>query len=108
MRQYSNVIAAYSIMLILIILVGVFQSWAIALSIFNYCMISAVMTLGANIQWGYAGLINFGIMGYTALGGLAVVLVSVAPVPEAWRVGGLNMVTCLAIIIGMIFQLDIF
>ena len=105
MRQYSNVIAAYSIMLILIILVGIFQSWAIALSIFNYCMISAVMTLGANIQWGYAGLINFGIMGYTALGGLAVVLVSVAPVPEAWRVGGLNMMTCLAIIIGMIFSI---
>ena len=105
MRQYSNVIAAYSIMLILIILVGIFQSWAIALSIFNYCMISAVMTLGANIQWGYAGLINFGIMGYTALGGLAVVLVSVAPVPEAWRVGGLNMMTCLVIIIGMIFSI---
>ena len=105
MRQYSNVIAAYSIMLVLIILVGIFQSWSIALSIFNYCMISAVMTMGANIQWGYAGLINFGIMGYTALGGLAVVLVSVAPVPEAWRVGGLNMMASLAIIIGMIFSI---
>ena len=103
MRQYSNIIAAYSIMLILIILVGIFQSWSIALTIFNYCMISAVMTIGANIQWGYAGLINFGIMGYTALGGLAVVLVSVAPVPEAWSVGGLNMMACLVIIIGMIF-----
>ena len=105
MKQYSNVIAAYSIMLLLIILVGVFQSWSIALSIFNYCMISAVMTMGANIQWGYAGLINFGIMGYTALGGLAVVLVSVAPVPEAWSVGGLNMMISLAIIIGMIIYL---
>ena len=105
MKQYSNVIAAYSIMLALIILVGVFQSWSIALSIFNYCMISAVMTMGANIQWGYAGLINFGIMGYTALGGLAVVLVSVAPVPEAWRVGGFNMMTSLVIIIGMIFSI---
>ena len=105
MKQYSNVIAAYSIMLVLIILVGVFQSWSIALTIFNYCMISAVMTIGANIQWGYAGLINFGIMGYTALGGLAVVLVSVAPVPEAWRVGGLNMMSSLAIIIGMVFSI---
>ena len=105
MKQYSNVIAAYSIMLILIILVGVFQSWSIALTIFNYCMISAVMTIGANIQWGYAGLINFGIMGYTALGGLAVVLVSVAPVPEAWRAGGLNMMASLAIIIGMVFSI---
>ena len=67
MKQYSNVIAAYSIMLVLIILVGIFQSWSIALSIFNYCMISAVMTMGANIQWGYAGLINFGIMGLSLI-----------------------------------------
>jgi branched-chain amino acid transport system permease protein len=103
MRKYANVITAYSIMLILIILVGIFQSWTIALTIFNYCMISAVMTMGANIQWGYAGLINFGIMGYTALGGLAVVLVSVAPVPEAWSVGGFNMIICLGIILLMVF-----
>ena len=104
MRKYEDIITAYIIILLLIFLVGVFQSWSIALTIFNYCLISAVMTIGANIQWGYAGLINFGIMGYTALGGLAVVLVSVAPVPEAWRVGGLNMLTCLGIIIGMIFS----
>ena len=99
MIQYKNVIVAYSIMIILIILVGVFQSWSIALSILNYCLISAVMTIGANIQWGYAGLINFGIMGYTALGGLAVVLVSVAPVPEAWDAGGLRLILCLILII---------
>jgi len=105
MKKYLNVIAAYSIMLLLIILVGIFQSWSIALSIFNYCMISAVMTMGANIQWGYAGLINFGIMGYTALGGLAVVLVSVAPVPEAWEVGGLNMMVCILVIAGMVFSI---
>ena len=105
MKQYSNVIAAYSIMVILIILVGVFQSWAIALTILNYCLISAVMTMGANIQWGYAGLINFGIMGYTALGGLAVVLVSVAPVEEAWSVGGLNMMICVGIILGIVFSI---
>ena len=104
MRKYEDIITAYIIILLLIFLVGVFQSWSTALTIFNYCLISAVMTIGANIQWGYAGLINFGIMGYTALGGLAVVLVSVAPVPEAWRVGGLNMLTCLGIIIGMIFS----
>ena len=99
MRQYANVITAYAIMIGLIILVGIFQSWSIALSILNFCLISAVMTMGANIQWGYAGLINFGIMGYTALGGLAAVLVSVPPVREAWQVGGFNMIMCLAIIV---------
>ena len=107
MRNYTNVITAYSIMLILIILVGIFQSWSIALSILNYCLISAVMTIGANIQWGYAGLINFGIMGYTALGGLAVVLVSVAPVPEAWNAGGINLLFCLFIIILMVISVNL-
>ena len=92
MREYKNVIIAYSIMILLIILVGIFQSWSIALSILNFCLISAVMTMGANIQWGYAGLINFGVMGYTALGGLAAVLVSVAPVEEAWSAGGINII----------------
>ena len=106
MRKFSNVITAYSIMLLLIILVGIFQSWTIALTIFNYCMISAVMTMGANIQWGYAGLINFGIMGYTALGGLAVVLVSVSPVGEAWQVGGIGILICLGIIISMVFLIN--
>ena len=105
MRKYANVFTAYTIMIILIILVGIFQSWTVALSILNFCLVSAVMTMGANIQWGYAGLINFGIMGYTALGGLAAVLVSVAPVQEAWAVGGLDMIICLGIIIGMVFSI---
>tara|TARA_A100000164_G_scaffold381225_1_gene431843 strand:- start:926 stop:2296 length:1371 start_codon:yes stop_codon:yes gene_type:complete len=106
MRRYNNIIAAYSIMLFLILLVGIFQSWSIALSILNYCLISAVMTIGANIQWGYAGLINFGIMGYTALGGLAVVLISVAPVPEAWEAGGFNLILCLILIVSLVFLIN--
>ena len=63
------------------------------------------MTMGANIQWGYAGLINFGIMGYTALGGLAAVLVSVPPVREAWQVGGFNMRLCAFLIAFMVFSI---
>ena len=105
MKQHKDVILAYSIMLALIILVGFLQSWSIALSILCFCLISAVMTMGANIQWGYAGVINFGIMGYTALGGLAAVLVSVPPVREAWQVGGLNMVLCAFLIAAMVFSI---
>ena len=103
MRKNLNVIAAYSIMMVLILMVGIFQSWNIALSIFNLCLISAVMTMGANIQWGYAGLINFGIMGYAALGGLAAVLISVDPIQEAWRAGGFDILMSLWLIIAMIF-----
>ncbi len=102
MRKNLNVIAAYSIMMGLILLVGIFQSWNVALSIFNLCLISAVMTMGANIQWGYAGLINFGIMGFTALGGLAAVLISVDPVQEAWSAGGYNILFSLFLIIAMV------
>jgi len=102
MRTNLNVVLAYLIMLLLIVIVGIFQSWAFALSILNLCLISAVMTMGVNIQWGYAGLFNVGIMGFTALGGLAAVLVSVPPVREAWQVGGLSMIASLAIIITII------
>ncbi|MCH9673534.1 MAG: branched-chain amino acid ABC transporter permease [Gammaproteobacteria bacterium] len=73
---------------VLLIIVGVSQSWSVALAILNLCLISAVMTLGVNIQWGYAGLFNAGVMGFTALGGVAAVLVSVAPVGAAWEAGG--------------------
>ena len=103
MRKNLDVISAYSIMLALIILVGFLQSWSMALSILCLCLISAVMTMGANIQWGYAGLINFGIMGYTALGGLAAVLVSVPPVREAWQVGGFSMILSAFLIAFMVF-----
>ena len=69
-------------------IVGFAQSWNLAFSLLNMCLISAIMSLGVNIQWGYAGLFNAGVMGFAALGGLAAVLVSMAPVPEAWAAGG--------------------
>ncbi len=80
---------------LLYILTGFFQSWNTALAIFNMGLISAVMALGVNIQWGYAGLFNVGVMGFVALGGLATVLVSMPPVPEAWSAGGLRMIGAL-------------
>ncbi len=76
----------------LIALVGEFQSWNLALSIINLCIISAIMALGVNIQWGYAGLFNVGIMGFAALGGLAAMLISMPPVREAWSAGGLGVI----------------
>jgi len=88
MRSNFDVKIAFSIMALLFIFVGIFQSWGFALSILNLCLISAVMSMGVNIQWGFSGLINFGVMGFLAIGGLATVLVSVPPVYEAWNAGG--------------------
>ncbi|MGD8351080.1 MAG: branched-chain amino acid ABC transporter permease [Gammaproteobacteria bacterium] len=78
----------FGIMALLLLGVGFGQSWNVALGIFNLCLISAIMSLGVNIQWGYAGLFNVGIMGFAALGGLTAVLVSMPPVAEAWEAGG--------------------
>ena len=55
----------FLIMFILIAIVGVFQSWTVAFMIINMCIISAIMSLGVNIQWGYAGLFNIGIISIT-------------------------------------------
>lgn len=81
-------ILLFAVMGALLIAVGVIQSANVALTILNLCLISAIMTLGVNIQWGYAGLFNAGVMGFAALGGLAAVVVSFPPVPEAWSAGG--------------------
>lgn len=63
-------------------------SWNSSLVILNMGLISAIMALGVNLQWGFAGLFNVGIMGFTALGGLAVVLTATTPTPDAWSAGG--------------------
>ena len=87
---------------LLYILTGVIQSWNTALAIFNMGLISAIMALGVNIQWGYAGLFNVGIMGFVALGGLATVLVSMPPIAGAWEAGGLRILASLAVGAGVV------
>ncbi|SEL74201.1 amino acid/amide ABC transporter membrane protein 2, HAAT family [Roseivivax marinus] len=81
----------------LIVLTGLLQSWNSALVILNMGLVSAVMALGVNLQWGFAGLFNVGVMGFVALGGLAAVLVSVEPVGEAWSAGGLRLLAGLVL-----------
>lgn len=73
---------------LLFVFTGYFQSWNLSLQILNIGILSAIMALGVNMQWGYAGLFSTGIMGSVALGGLAVVLISAQPVSEGWAAGG--------------------
>ena len=94
---------SFIIMGFLLIFVGILQSWGVAFSILNLCLISAVMSMGVNIQWGFAGLINFGVMGFLAIGGLATVLVSVPPVIESWSAGGFGIIISLIFLILIIF-----
>ncbi|MEO0680129.1 MAG: branched-chain amino acid ABC transporter permease [Pseudomonadota bacterium] len=78
----------FAVMALLFAAVGFGQGWNVALSILNLCLISAIMALGVNMAWGYAGLFNVGTMGFAAVGGVAAVLVAQPPVGEAWAAGG--------------------
>ena len=78
---------AVLIMILLIVLAGTLQGWVLALSIVQLCLISAIMSLGVNMQWGYAGIFNVGIVGFAALGGLAAVLVGHEPIAVTIEAG---------------------
>jgi len=90
MTQSHRNIMMFAGMAALLALVGFGQGWDISLLLLNMCIISAIMALGVNIQWGYAGLFSIGSMGFAALGGLAGVIVSAKPVSGAWQAGGLG------------------
>ncbi|MDA8586123.1 branched-chain amino acid ABC transporter permease [Rhodobacteraceae bacterium] len=97
MTLTSRDIFLFFIVFALIGATGFFQSWNVALGIFNMGLISAIMALGVNMQWGYAGLFNIGVMGFVALGGLGAVIVSMPPVNDAWAAGGLRVIFALLI-----------
>ena len=88
MRDNLKTYILFAAVFLLVVITGFIQSWNSALFILNMGLISAVMSLGVNLQWGIAGLLNVGIMGFVGLGGLATVLISMQPVPEAWNAGG--------------------
>jgi len=108
MNNFVKGTLGFGVVAICLALVGHMQSWTLAFTIINLCLISAVMALGVNIQWGYAGLFNVGIAGFTALGGLAAMLVSTPPVVGAWQAGGLQMgfslLALLVVIAAMVFM----
>lgn len=99
MTYQARLYLSFGTMAALLLIVGFAQSWSVALAIFNLCLISSVMVLGVNMQWGYAGLFNAGVMGFAAMGGVAAVLVSAPPVQQAWQAGGSGILVSIAIAI---------
>ena len=58
MSELLKTYLLFAFVAFLIIITGVIQSWNAALFILNMGLISAVMSLGVNLQWGIAGLLN--------------------------------------------------
>ncbi|MEL7025820.1 MAG: branched-chain amino acid ABC transporter permease [Pseudomonadota bacterium] len=79
----------------LIVATGFLQSWNVALTIVQMGLISGIMALGVNIQWGYAGLLNVGVMGFVAIGGLAAVLIAAPLDTEALGAGGFGLLVAM-------------
>ena len=92
----------FGIIALLILYVGFVQSWNSALLIVSMGLISSIMALGVNLQWGFAGLFNVGIMGFVALGGLAAVLIGMPPTEGAFAAGGMGIIGALILGAGTI------
>ncbi|MGR3501318.1 branched-chain amino acid ABC transporter permease [Pseudaestuariivita sp.] len=97
MSDTQRVPLLFGLVAVLIIGTGFVQSWNSALLILNMGLVSAIMALGVNLQWGFAGLFNVGIMGFVALGGLGAVLVGMPPVEDAWAAGGVRLLSALVL-----------
>ncbi len=92
----------FTIIALLIAIEGMTRGWNGALGILNMGLISAVIALGLNLQWGYAGLFNSGVVGFVALGGLAPVLVAMPPTPGAFAGGGWGILIALCIAVATV------
>ena len=108
MSSRMRIFSVFFVMAALLVIVGMYQSWNVAFSILNLCVISSIMALGVNVQWGYAGLVNFGVMGFVAVGGLAGVIVSMPPVEAAWAAGGVQLMGGFAVMGLVILAATIF
>ncbi|NCU21076.1 branched-chain amino acid ABC transporter permease, partial [Candidatus Falkowbacteria bacterium] len=95
-------ILMFAAVLGLVLFEGFTGGWNTALGILNMGLISAVLALGVNMQWGYAGLFNTGIVGFVALGGLAPVLIALPPTPGAFNAGGLGLILAFAVAAGAV------
>jgi branched-chain amino acid transport system permease protein len=73
---------------VLILVIG----WLMGIPFTSSRLVEAValslIALGLNIQWGYGGLFNFGIMGFLMLGGFAVTFISYPVNPTFWGSDG--------------------
>lgn len=86
MMQRSLILFAglFALFVVLGIILGSANITLLLVQSFAYALIA----LGLNIQWGYGGLFNFGIMGFMMLGGFAVTFISYPINQQFWGSDG--------------------
>ncbi len=78
----------YSALFILIIGVGLVLGAPFTVRLCVEAAAYSLIALGLNIQWGYGGLFNFGLMGFVMVGGFAVTFISTPLNMEFWNSDG--------------------
>ena len=78
----------YLALVVFIVLVGWWLGVANILLLLLQAAALALVALGLNIQFGYGGLFNFGILGFLMIGGFAVTFVSYPVSPTFWTGDG--------------------
>lgn len=66
----------------------------------TYAVVYAILAIGLNIQWGFTGLVNFGVAGFFAVGAYIAAFMSGSPSP--YHLGGFGLPFPLAVLIAMI------
>lgn len=65
----------------------------------TYAVVYAILAIGLNIQWGFTGLVNFGVAGFFAVGAYVSAFMSGSPSP--YHLGGFGIPFPIAILIAM-------
>jgi branched-chain amino acid transport system permease protein len=86
MNAVSRALILYVGLVVFIVLVGLWQGVANISLLMLQASAFALVALGLNIQFGYGGLFNFGIMGMMMIGGFAVTFISY-PVSKTFWTG---------------------
>jgi branched-chain amino acid transport system permease protein len=87
-RTLTRGLALYAALVVLIVAVGVTTGVPYTTRLLAEAAAYALIALGLNIQWGYGGLFNFGIMGFLMAGGAAVTFISYPINDKFWNSDG--------------------
>lgn len=88
MNAVSRALFLYLGLVVFIVLVGLWQGVANISLLMLQASAFALVALGLNIQFGYGGLFNFGIMGMMMIGGFAVTFISYPLNMKFWQSDG--------------------
>ncbi len=84
----GRTIGCYIALVLLIVGVAIYAGVPYTTRMLVEAAAFALIALGLNIQWGYGGLFNFGIMGFMMVGGASVVFISYPVNAKFWASDG--------------------